>query len=624
MTTATPQHRRCVDALRIATLCIGLAAAGCGGGGGGRAAPQGPSLPAECESGTSYDSTFAALQEQIFERHGCTQQVCHGSSAQGGLELSAGVAYANLVEKPSLSSALPRVLPGDNDRSFLWLKLAAKTNPGSVEIAGAPMPSGLPAISADELELLRLWIYAGAPESGTVIGTEELIDGCLPDPEPITIKPLEPPAPGEGVQFVMPQWHLPEASEHEVCFASYYDFTDQVPAEFQDPSGKMFRFSLQELRQDPQSHHLILNLAHVTPEQLHDPSFGEWKCRGGESAGQACEPTDLGACGDGLCASEPKATFACVGFGPTRGVPGTTFQAIGGAQQAQAQIPLYDGVFAQIPMKGVLYWNSHAFNLTARGHEMNGRLNYIFAKDQRYPLRPIFNTDRIFSANAAPYSTQTLCHQHVLPQGAKLFNLNSHTHQRGKHFTVDLPDGTRVYENFVYNDPVDQRFDPPLSFDSPDPAERTLRFCSLYNNGVNEDGSPDPEKVTRASRVPASAALLGKCKPIACAAGRVGEACNGVDDDAACDSSPGAGDGDCDACRITGGESTENEMFVLIGNYYLEEEVDPDDPINFIPGFGIGSAARRSTFTGLSLPPARACGTMHGGHAMAEGEHAGH
>jgi hypothetical protein len=38
---------------------------------------------------------------------------------------------------------------------------------------------------------------------------------------------------------------------------------------------------------DPQSHHLILNLAHVTADQLHDASFGEWKCRGGDSAGQA-------------------------------------------------------------------------------------------------------------------------------------------------------------------------------------------------------------------------------------------------------------------------------------------------------------------------------------------------
>jgi hypothetical protein len=627
MTSGTPKRswgRTRGVLAAVGAVAVALAA-GCGGGGSSSGSSAPPPAPAECSESTAYESTFAAVQELIFERHGCTQQVCHGSSAQGGLTLTPDVAYANLIEAPSQNSAFPRVLPGDKDRSFLWLKLAAKTNPGSVEINGSPMPSGLPAISADELELVRRWIYGGAPETGTVAGTEELIDGCLPPPQPITIKPLDPPPPGEGVQFVMPPWHLPRNSEQEVCFASYYDFTDQVPEEFRDPSGTMLRFSLQELRQDPQSHHLILNLAHIEPEQLHHPSFGEWRCRGGERAGEACEPTDRTACGSGLCASDPLPTFACVGFGPTGGSPGTTFQAIGGAQEAQSEIALYDGVFAQIPMRGVLYWNSHAFNLTDQDHLMNGRLNYVFARDQRYPLRPIFDTDRIFSANAAPYTTQTLCHDHVLPRGARLFNLSSHTHKRGKHFTVDLPDGTRIYESFVYNDPVYQKYEPPLAFDAEDPAERTLRYCSLYNNGVSEDGSPDPEAVTRASRVPESAqAFIGKCTPRACTAGRIGASCAGEDDDATCDSSSGAGDGECDACAITGGESTENEMFILIGSYYLEGEEDPDDPINFIPGFGAPRAAGRSSFTGLALPPQRGCGTSHGMHLASAGEHAGH
>jgi hypothetical protein len=57
---------------------------------------------------------------------------------------------------------------------------------------------------------------------------------------------------------------------------------------------------------------------------------------------------------------------------------------------------------------------------------------------------------------------------------------------------------------------------------------------------------------------------------VACAAGKIGKACNGVGDDATCDSSPGAGDGWCDACRITFGESTENEMFILIGQYFID------------------------------------------------------
>ena len=35
---------------------------------------------------------------------------------------------------------------------------------------------------------------------------------------------------------------------------------------------------------------------------------------------------------------------------------------------------------------------------------------------------------------------------------------------------------------------------------------------------------------------------------------------------------PGAGDGLCAACPITGGESTENEMFLINGTYYLLED----------------------------------------------------
>ena len=81
-----------------------------------------------------------------------------------------------------------------------------------------------------------------------------------------------------------------------------------------------------------------------------------------------------------------------------------------------------------------------------------------------------------------------------------------------------------------------------------------------------DDGSPDPELVTKLSTMPTRTT----CKPVACTAGRIGSACAGADDDAACDTSPGAGDGICDACPITAGVTTENEMFVLGGYYYLD------------------------------------------------------
>ncbi|MFM7140744.1 MAG: hypothetical protein ACKO2K_02350 [Alphaproteobacteria bacterium] len=561
-----------------------LLLAACGGGGGG--APVGPVAPT-CEKGQSFASTFDGIQQTIFEKHSCTQELCHGSATQGGLDLRAGASYDHLVEAPSRLSPLARVWPGAKDRSFLWQKLLAKSDP-SVEIAGSPMPSGSPALSADELELVRLWIYAGAPREGTVIGTEKLLGACLPDPEPLTIAPLPAPPAGKGIQLVMPEWSLPASSEHEVCFASYFDVSDQVPAEFLDPTGQFFRFSSLELRQDPQSHHLILSYSPMDPARLDDPSFGAWTCKGGSRAGETCDPRAKVACGDGLCASTPRDGFACIGYGP----PGEFFNRyqIGGAQQAQAESTFHPGVFGQIPLRGVLYWNSHAFNLTPSDHLMQARQNYTFATEQRSAVNQIFDASHIFAASAPPFETETVCADFEMPQGSRLFNLSSHTHRHGQHFTVDLPDGRRIYESRIYNDPVDQKYDPPLEFDSPDPAQRRLRYCSFFNNGVAADGSPDVELVTRSSRVPVSAQqTLGRCRPTACVAGRVAAACNGSDDDATCDSSPGAGDGDCDACALTAGESTENEMFILLGQFFM---ADPAGGATRAASEGGGAAAR--------------------------------
>lgn len=77
-------------------------------------------------------------------------------------------------------------------------------------------------------------------------------------------------------------------------------------------------------------------------------------------------------------------------------------------------------------------------------------------------------------AGQPPFTVERYCAEHVLARGTELLSLSSHTHERGEHFTVDLPDGTRIYESFDYVDPVDARYEPPLRFDSEDAAERTL------------------------------------------------------------------------------------------------------------------------------------------------------
>ena len=65
------------------------------------------------------ESTFAQVQQQIFENRGCTASACHGESATGGLDLTPSNAYASLINVASGSGDYVRVFPGEQDLSAL-------------------------------------------------------------------------------------------------------------------------------------------------------------------------------------------------------------------------------------------------------------------------------------------------------------------------------------------------------------------------------------------------------------------------------------------------------------------------------------------------------------------------
>src|SRR5947207_5027650 len=249
-----------------------------------------------CDTGSvSYASTWDAIQKTIFVRHDCANDLCHGSAKQGGLDLRPDAAYRSLAQGPSTEvPSFYRVTPGDERRSYLWLKLLAKTDPTKlpnelppgVQLAGSPMPNNTTTLSKGELEVLRRWIYTAGPVTVNVSGTQTALNACLPPAAPITAIPLDPPPPDTGHQFTMPPWKLEAHSQHEYCFATYFDFTDKVPAEFKIPAGLLangcfdpngcFTWDAQTLRQDPQSHHLIPDLFIGSLDQIHHPALGTW------------------------------------------------------------------------------------------------------------------------------------------------------------------------------------------------------------------------------------------------------------------------------------------------------------------------------------------------------------
>jgi hypothetical protein len=548
----------------------------------------------------NYASTYDAIQATVFEVKGCTASACHGEELMGGLDLRADASFEALIHQPStIDSSIKRVFPGDQDLSLLYSKLAAATEGTDLDSLGQPMPVGEPPLSADQLEAIRSWIRAGAPSDTIVGGTLELL-GCAGtfDPDPNKIHPLPPPAPDEGVQFYAGGWALDGEAEDEVCFATYYDFTDQVPEEYQvdcDEFGegrKCFAFRRNELAQDGQSHHSIIRV--YTRES--DPKAGDWgpwECLGGGAAGQSCDPTVTDACGQGSqCATRAITSVACVqyphapddfGLGGGLGGPTGTLVQLSGAQESTAIDLPPPGVYSRLPLQGFVSWNSHGFNLTKKDTTIEQWVNLTFAPEPErlWLRRQIFEAGSIFAMTpVAPFTKREVCMTWTLPQYSQLLSLSSHMHERGELFRIWLPpnevcagtlacsppDRAAEYESRLYDDPLYTYYDPPEDYSSTDTVGRTFKACAVYDNGAD-----NPLEVKRESTKPntPTCGFVGSC---GCPAEQ--RVCLGGDDQAAAcggeDSVCGDG-GLCDACPLLGGITTDDEMFIPLGSYFVQE-----------------------------------------------------
>ncbi len=389
----------------------------------------------------------------------------------------------------------------------------------------------------------------------------------------------------------------------KICYSTYYDFSltpGLVPASAQTPcpdylggsTETCFRYHETELAQDPQSHHSIIHIYRGAYD-TDDPGWGTWTCKGGTKDGTRCNPKGIGTpapsgadCGDrSACAGTVKPSTACVLYGPPDyGFNNNNAPSFGGSQEPLSQQTYASGVYNLLPMKGIVVWNSHAFNLTPTDTTMEQYYNLTFAgaADQSYQVQAIFDSSEIFVENVPAFETREYCRTFTLPQNSRLFDLSSHTHKRGKLFRMwgppnatctaaggCLPNtGAPLYLSTTYNDPVRLEFDPPVELNSANSANRTYKFCARYDNGAS-----DPAEVKRRSTSPAPSNSFAPGGPCAlsetrCIGGpKHGQLCSGTN--ATCDTTTGAGDGVCDACPLRGGVTTEDEMFIALGSYYV-------------------------------------------------------
>jgi hypothetical protein len=140
--------------LLAAFVGLTLATASCGGG-DDEGVEAGDATTQELGEPVSYGQVQA-----LFEEHGCIG--CH-PGVNPSLDLTAEKSYDQLVGVQALEDpTLYRVVAGDPEKSFLYLKIGGAPPVGDIPAIGTRMPPQAPPIPAEDMDLVRRWILQGA------------------------------------------------------------------------------------------------------------------------------------------------------------------------------------------------------------------------------------------------------------------------------------------------------------------------------------------------------------------------------------------------------------------------------------------------------------------------------
>jgi hypothetical protein len=177
---------------------------------------------------------FDRVQQTIFDVH-CLASGCHNAADRANeLMLEAGASHQELVNVTPFNDAASSagfllVAPGIPEQSFLLTKLIG---PGPQQ--GSRMPLGAGPLSESEINLVREWILAGAPDSrlptASPTGTAAQAATAVPTGTPTataTRERTEAPTPTFNVGSTLPA--LQETIFDTTCAVSGCHDTESAP-----------------------------------------------------------------------------------------------------------------------------------------------------------------------------------------------------------------------------------------------------------------------------------------------------------------------------------------------------------------------------------------------------------
>ena len=423
------------------------------------------SLLAACSSGPSgpaEQSSWDIIQHDVLATN-CVS--CHSSgtsfSRQSDLVLTSDVAYEQLLNvAPTNPEAAAASLVRVSDqglsgllRSYLWEKINAPDiehfyadHPGYGEI----MPLGQPPLTNGELEFIRRWIVAGAPETGAVVDVALLDDGERFDLP--AFEALERPS--DGIQLHLEPFEVRANFEREVFRYMPLDNSEDV-----------FVNSF-ELSMRPGSHHFILyTYPDYTPAEdmpapyelrdLRDPVTGKFE----DSSGR-----DVFNWRNMLYA-----------------------KPIVISQSRRLDFHLPQGVAMRLPPGSGIDVNAHYANESDATIEGEAFVNLgLLEADKVEHEARVFAMSN-FDIHLPAGQVTTLEREFFFTENRRIIQLVSHTHDRMLDFNAEIiggdRDGELVYVTYDWEHPAPLRFDPPLEVHE----GQGLRIRATYDNYTDGD-----------------------------------------------------------------------------------------------------------------------------------------
>ena len=400
-------------------------------------------------------NTWDAIQDHIFAGN-CTS--CHSAGTsferQSGLDLTAGAAFSNLVDVPAQNQAarddgLLRVssnggLPG-LAQSFLWEKINVAEqdhfyddHPGY----GSLMPMGLPPLTNGELEFIKNWIVAGAPETGIVANENLLNDDSRFELREFA--PLEPPQ--QGIQLHLEPFDVwpAERFDREVLFFEPHQTTEDLFVNRYEVSYR-----------DGSHHFILFNY----PDGKAVPKPGVFR-----------DLRDENGTLDRNVANEFNSVFPTNAFIVT--------------QEPYTDYSFPPGVALRLPSGSGFDLNVHSVN---RSEEtINGEVFVNLYTVDRNDVEHVADFAHFSNTSITlpPQQVTTISREFTFSETQNVIQLWSHSHEHTTEFKIErvTEDGDElIYWTHDWEHPPILQLDPPLTFKRGD----RVRLVTTYDNDTD-------------------------------------------------------------------------------------------------------------------------------------------